>query len=106
VLNPCNEGFGFVIISSVSRAGSTIGRIIPGTPPTAPDGRNFGCTTDKKLPDQKCVGLKKISIIWQNLPKVSPGVWVSLFCYMFFNVNFHHHQQLEILHGNYGTVDE
>ena len=26
-----NEGFGFVIISSVSRAGSTIGRIIPGT---------------------------------------------------------------------------
>ena len=25
-----NEGFGFVIISSVSRAGSTIGRIIPG----------------------------------------------------------------------------
>jgi len=27
-----NEGFGFVIISSVSRAGSTIGRIIPGSP--------------------------------------------------------------------------
>merc|ERR1719433_2359563 len=26
------EGFGFVIISSVSRAGSTIGRIIPGSP--------------------------------------------------------------------------
>ena len=26
-----NEGFGFVIISSVSRAGSTIGRIIPGS---------------------------------------------------------------------------
>ena len=27
-----NEGFGFVIISSVSRAGSTIGRIIAGSP--------------------------------------------------------------------------
>ena len=27
-----NEGFGFVIISSVSRSGSTIGRIIPGSP--------------------------------------------------------------------------
>merc|ERR1719309_1147858 len=27
-----NEGFGFVIISSVSRAGSTIGRIIQGSP--------------------------------------------------------------------------
>ncbi len=27
-----NEGFGFVIISAVSRAGSTIGRIIPGSP--------------------------------------------------------------------------
>merc|ERR1719211_213943 len=27
-----SEGFGFVIISSVSRAGSTIGRIIPGSP--------------------------------------------------------------------------
>ena len=27
-----NEGFGFVIISSVTRAGSTIGRIIPGSP--------------------------------------------------------------------------
>ena len=27
-----NEGFGFVIISSDSRAGSTIGRIIPGSP--------------------------------------------------------------------------
>ena len=27
-----NEGFGFVIISSVSRAGSTIGRVIPGSP--------------------------------------------------------------------------
>ena len=30
-----NEGFGFVIISSVSRAGSTIGRIIPGKNKTA-----------------------------------------------------------------------
>ena len=27
-----NEGFGFVIISSASRAGSTIGRIITGSP--------------------------------------------------------------------------
>ena len=27
-----NEGFGFVIISSASRAGSTIGRIIAGSP--------------------------------------------------------------------------
>ena len=30
-----NEGFGFVIISSVSRAGSTIGRIIPGKDKTS-----------------------------------------------------------------------
>ena len=63
-----NEGFGFVIISSVSRAGSTIGRIIPGEEHVL---KLLSCTCQVCSLQGFLVTTKKIS---QNFPGDVSGV--------------------------------
>ena len=61
-----NEGFGFVIISSVSRAGSTIGRIIPGEEHVL---KLLSCTC------QVC-SLQGFLVITKRFPTISLGMFL------------------------------